>query len=101
MLSWFFIRQFFPHLVRIPGQYGKLTPIRATPEVEAEHSRFRRCTKLFCAHTAIHKIEVEPEEMGRLLAERRVIVARFKETGFSYVTLDLVGYRSGSIDEVL
>lgn len=52
-------------------------------------------------HGAIARIEVEPAEMDRLLAERRAIVARFKEAGFSYVALDLEGYRSGSMDEVL
>ena len=57
-------------------------------------------TRVRC-HGAIARIEVEPAEMERLLAERRAIVARLKETGFSYVALDLEGYRSGSMDEVL
>jgi len=29
------------------------------------------------------------------------LTARFKEIGFTYVTLDLTGYRSGSMNEVL
>jgi uncharacterized protein len=29
-----------------------------------------------------------------------LVVKKFKSIGFSYVTLDLEGYRSGSMDEV-
>lgn len=49
------------------------------------------------------RIEVGVEEIGRLLdgAFRDVIVARLKELGFTYVTLDLQGYRTGSMNEVL
>jgi uncharacterized protein len=32
---------------------------------------------------------------------RDVVSAEFKRLGFSYVTLDLMGFRSGSMDEVL
>lgn len=52
-------------------------------------------------HGTIARIEVEPAEMERLLAERKTFVPRFKQAGFSYVALDLEGYRSGSMDEVL
>ncbi|HUN65866.1 MAG TPA: ATP-dependent sacrificial sulfur transferase LarE [Bacteroidota bacterium] len=52
-------------------------------------------------HTA--RIEVGPEEIGRLFEGelRTAIVARLKELGFTYVTLDLQGYRTGSMNEVL
>jgi uncharacterized protein len=32
---------------------------------------------------------------------RSAVVARFKELGFAYVTLDLAGFRSGSMNEVI
>ena len=32
---------------------------------------------------------------------RRTIAARFQNLGFSYVTLDLLGFRSGSMNETL
>jgi uncharacterized protein len=32
---------------------------------------------------------------------RQAVVQRLKELGFSYVTLDLAGFRSGSMNEVL
>lgn len=47
------------------------------------------------------RIEVLPEDMALLLQRREEIVKRFKELGFTYVTLDLIGYRTGSMNEVL
>ncbi|MBF8295454.1 MAG: adenosine nucleotide alpha-hydrolase superfamily protein [Bacteroidetes bacterium] len=49
------------------------------------------------------RLEVGPQEFNRLLdpAFREVLVAHFKALGFSYVTLDLQGYRTGSMNEVL
>jgi uncharacterized protein len=49
------------------------------------------------------RIEVEPREMPLLLDEsnRQRTVARFKELGYLYVTIDLAGYRSGSLNEGL
>lgn len=49
------------------------------------------------------RIEVGPEEIARLLDHdmRERIVGQLKEIGFTYVTLDLQGYRTGSMNEVL
>jgi len=49
------------------------------------------------------RIEVEPREMHLLLDEpnRQRIVSRLKELGYLYITLDLAGYRSGSMNEGL
>jgi len=49
------------------------------------------------------RIEVAPEEVQRMLDDtfRIRLVARFKALGFVYVTLDLQGYRTGSMNEVL
>jgi uncharacterized protein len=53
------------------------------------------------AHGTIARIEVHKEEMGRILEQREEVHAKLRSLGFSYVTLDLGGYRSGSMDEVL
>ncbi|MCK8824101.1 ATP-dependent sacrificial sulfur transferase LarE [Fuchsiella alkaliacetigena] len=50
-------------------------------------------------HTA--RIEVTPADMEFFLENRQQIVARLKEIGYTYVTLDLEGYRTGSMNEVL
>ncbi len=52
-------------------------------------------------HDDMARIEVDPEYMPILLEHREAIVARFKEIGFRYVTIDLQGFRSGSLNEVL
>jgi uncharacterized protein len=52
-------------------------------------------------HGPVARIEVMPEEMERLWKERREILEAFRSIGFLYVTIDLAGYRSGSMDEVL
>jgi uncharacterized protein len=54
-------------------------------------------------HGKLARIEVEPEELGRLMEEetRTKIYDALKSYGFSYVTLDLKGYRTGSMNETL
>jgi uncharacterized protein len=52
-------------------------------------------------HGEIARIEVARDEMDRLLAPemRRPVAERLRELGFRYVTVDLLGYRSGSLNE--
>lgn len=54
-------------------------------------------------HGDMARIEVEPSEIERIAEKtnREKIAAAFKQYGFSYVTLDLIGYRTGSMNEVL
>lgn len=52
-------------------------------------------------HAGIARIEAEPSEMVRLLAMREYFTDHLKKAGFTYITLDLDGYRPGSMDEVL
>jgi len=49
------------------------------------------------------RIEVGQVEIDRLMerSTRERIVAHFKSLGFIYVTLDMQGYRTGSMNEVL
>lgn len=52
-------------------------------------------------HGGIARIEIMPDEMLRFLEMRDVVAAELKRLGFTYVTLDVLGFRSGSMDEVL
>ena len=54
-------------------------------------------------HGRVARIEVSPSDMKRLLDEplRNEVVSAFKELGYTYITLDLQGFRSGSGNEVL
>jgi uncharacterized protein len=49
------------------------------------------------------RLEVGAQEFNRLIdpAFRETLVTHFKALGFAYVTLDLQGYRTGSMNEVL
>jgi len=53
-------------------------------------------------HGPVARIEVPAGEIEQVATQwREKIVAVFKEIGFTYVTLDLQGYRTGSMNEVL
>lgn len=52
-------------------------------------------------HGEIARLEVGGEELERAFAEREEISAELQEAGFLYVTLDLAGYRSGSLNAAL
>lgn len=47
------------------------------------------------------RIEVSPEELPKALGYKEKIVPYFKELGFVYVSLDLQGFRTGSMNETL
>jgi uncharacterized protein len=54
-------------------------------------------------HDTVARIEVKPEDISKITSEknRTVIVAKLKELGFKYITIDLQGFRSGSLNEIL
>ena len=54
-------------------------------------------------HGDLVRIEIAPDELDRALAPEmaRAFTAIFKPLGFHYVTLDLEGYRQGSLNAVL
>jgi pyridinium-3,5-biscarboxylic acid mononucleotide sulfurtransferase len=47
------------------------------------------------------RIEVFPEDMDYILNKREEICEKIKKIGFNYITLDLQGYRSGSMNELM
>jgi uncharacterized protein len=52
-------------------------------------------------HGDVARIEVPPASFGAIVEQHDAIVAQFKQLGFVYVTLDLQGFRSGSMNEAL
>ena len=52
-------------------------------------------------HGALARIEVLPDEMEKALAHASALNQRLRELGFLYVTLDLGGYQSGSMNRAL
>ncbi|HLK49727.1 MAG TPA: ATP-dependent sacrificial sulfur transferase LarE [Bryobacteraceae bacterium] len=89
---------------RIP--YGTAVTIENVKTVERGEEQikalgFRQFRVRFNGPTV--RIEIAPEEMALALNVdmARRFTAIFKELGFQYVTLDLEGYRQGSLNEVL
>ncbi|WP_424358272.1 ATP-dependent sacrificial sulfur transferase LarE [Methanocella sp. MCL-LM] len=52
-------------------------------------------------HGDVARIEVPDSELESVLKFRNEIVERVKKAGFTYVALDLEGFRTGSLNEVL
>jgi uncharacterized protein len=54
-------------------------------------------------HEKLARVEIAPEEMPRAMSSEMAaaIAARLKAAGFTYVALDLEGYRQGSLNEGL
>jgi uncharacterized protein len=54
-------------------------------------------------HGEMARIEIEPMDFPRILDSnlREKIIASLKALGFTYITLDLIGFRSGSMNEAL
>ena len=50
-------------------------------------------------HGPIARIEVEPPDMAPLMERASDITASLKALGYTYVTMDLAGYRTGSMNE--
>lgn len=49
-------------------------------------------------HGAVARIEVSINDLERILPNRQEIVQHLRELGYDYITLDLEGFRSGSLD---
>lgn len=52
-------------------------------------------------HGDTARIELPPDRLAEAVTKAVQIVASFRQIGFTYITLDLAGYRSGSMNEVL
>ncbi|MDF2714921.1 MAG: 7-cyano-7-deazaguanine synthase [Paenibacillus sp.] len=52
-------------------------------------------------HDKIARIEVMPDELAKVIELNEQIHQKFTSLGFTYVTLDLAGYRTGSMNAVL
>jgi len=52
-------------------------------------------------HDTVARIEAEPEAFPLIMEHREAIERRLRELGYRYVTLDLKGFRSGSLNEGL
>ncbi|UCH71669.1 MAG: ATP-dependent sacrificial sulfur transferase LarE, partial [Thermoplasmatales archaeon] len=52
-------------------------------------------------HIEIARIETSKNDFKLVLKHSDEIIKKFKELGFKYITLDIEGYRTGSLNEVI
>ena len=54
-------------------------------------------------HGMMARIEIVPAQFSLMMQDqvRELVAKRFKEIGFAYTAVDLTGYRTGSMNEVL
>jgi len=69
----------------------------ATVEKALHELGFRQCRARH--HGDVARLEIEAAELGRAFALRDEIARRVHEAGFTYATLDLDGFRTGSMNE--
>ena len=85
----------FPYGTHITPE--KLAQVETAEDVLWEHG-FRQYRVRY--HGEVARIEVEPADMPRLVELAPQVVERFRrEAGFTYVAMDLAGYRRGSMNE--
>lgn len=87
---------------RVP--YGSPVTVEKLTRIDQAESAlkalgFRQCRVR--DHGEVARIEVEPENLAKLLALRIEVSVAVKSVGFHYVSLDLDGFRSGSMNEVI
>lgn len=89
---------------RVP--YGTPLTREVLGQVEAAESILRELGFHQCRvrhHGEIARVELMPEHMSAILARdtRELVHYRFRALGYRYVTLDLLGYRTGRMNEAL
>jgi uncharacterized protein len=85
---------------RIP--YGTMITLEMLSKIDAaeqvlKHLGFRQVRVRH--HDPVARIEVDPEDFEKALANREEIIRQFEVLGYVYITLDLAGFRSGSLNK--
>jgi len=86
----------FPYGVKITKE--RLAQVEAAEEFLLSLG-IKQCRVRY--HDHIARIEVPTEEIPLILAHASTIIKRFKTLGFIYITIDIEGYRTGSMNEAL
>jgi uncharacterized protein len=76
--------------------------LRQVAEAEAGLRRLDVAVRRVRHHGDVARLELDPDQLSVATGERREeIVAAVKAAGFTYVALDLEGYRTGAMNETL
>lgn len=81
--------------------YGTALTYEKMEQVERGES-FLKSLGLFNVRLRVHediaRLEVDEQDLPVLLKNRQAVVRFLKDTGYTYITLDMEGFRSGSMD---
>jgi pyridinium-3,5-biscarboxylic acid mononucleotide sulfurtransferase len=86
---------------RIP--HGTEVTVTALRQIEAAEAALKALgfTQVRVRHHGdVARIEVEPAEIARLVEQRDSVVHLLREAGYKFVSLDLEGYATGSLNRV-
>jgi pyridinium-3,5-biscarboxylic acid mononucleotide sulfurtransferase len=87
---------------RIPyGTPVTLGSLRSIAEAEASLGALGFSQLRVRHHGTVARLEVEVDQLGEVLAKRVAVLDAVRSAGYAYVTLDLAGFRSGSMNETL
>lgn len=84
---------------RIP--HGTEVTVEALRQIEAAEAAIKALGFMQVRvrhHDDVARIEVEPEEIARLVSEREHVVSALRSAGYKFVSLDLEGYATGSLN---
>ena len=87
---------------RVP--YGTPITVELLARIEQAEARLRQLgiRQLRVRHHGpLARIEVEPGDFDLLMSHRDAVVQHLRALGYTYVTLDLAGFRSGSLNQGL
>lgn len=87
---------------RVP--YGTLISIETLGQIEQAEAALRQLgfrELRVRHHNQVARIEIPPAEFQTAIENSESIVTALKDAGYNYVTLDLAGFRTGSMNEVL
>jgi uncharacterized protein len=89
---------------RIP--FGALVSVEALVRIGQAEELLKNMGFQGCRvrhHDTIARIEIDPEDMDKIINQdiREGIVSGLRNLGYLYVTLDLLGYRMGSLNAML
>jgi uncharacterized protein len=86
---------------RIP--HGTEVTVTALRQIEAAEAALKALgfTQVRVRHHGdVARIEVEPADIARLVEQRDRVVALLREAGYKFVSVDLEGYATGSLNRV-
>jgi uncharacterized protein len=86
---------------RIP--HGTPVTVQALRQIEAAEAAMKALgfTQVRVRHHGdVARIEVEPADIARLVEQRDQVVGLLREAGYKFVSVDLEGYATGSLNRV-